>query len=89
MEKKEATIQLQLENLFFAYPKQKEKQIAIPSLTLDNSQIIGLVGENGAGKSTLVQLLTGLLKAKQSRITLNGHLMRPKDLLAQSFLSKY
>ena len=45
-----------------------------------------LIGENGAGKSTLVQLLTGLLKAKQSRITLNGQLMRAKDLLAQSFL---
>lgn len=86
MEKKEATIQLQLENLFFAYPKQKEKQIAIPSLTLDNRQIIGLVGENGAGKSTLVQLLTGLLQAKQGRITLNGQLRRAKDLLAQSFL---
>ena len=55
-------------------------------MTLDNRQIIGLVGENGAGKSTLVQLLTRLLKAKQSRITLNGQLMRAKDLLVQSFL---
>lgn len=81
-----ASVHLQIEKLQFAYHKHKQPQLSIESLALNNQQIIGLIGENGAGKSTFIQLLTGLLKPKSGHILLNNQAMKPKDLLAQSFL---
>jgi ABC-2 type transport system ATP-binding protein len=41
------------------------------SFSIDNSQIVGLVGENGAGKSTLLSILATLQKPTKGQITLN------------------
>lgn len=85
-DKSSESIQLQLSNLTFSYPRQKQLQLSIESLSLNSQQITGLIGVNGAGKSTLIQLLTGLLKPTGGQILFNQQVMRPKDLLAQSFL---
>jgi len=42
------------------------------SFTLNQGEILGLIGPNGAGKSTLFNLLSGVDKPNQGRITFNG-----------------
>lgn len=49
------------------------------SLTVDNSEIVGLVGASGAGKSTIARLVGGLLAADSGSIRLAG-----ADLIAAS-----
>ena len=44
----------------------------IPSLTIDDGDVLGLVGNNGAGKTTLFRLLLDLLKADEGSISLDG-----------------
>jgi ABC-2 type transport system ATP-binding protein len=44
----------------------------IPSLTIPNGQIVGLVGNNGAGKTTLFRLMLDLLKADDGSVELDG-----------------
>ena len=43
----------------------------IPSFTINNGDILGLVGNNGAGKTTLFRMLLDLLKADEGEVTLS------------------
>jgi ABC-type branched-subunit amino acid transport system ATPase component len=42
------------------------------SLSLEQGHITGLIGPNGAGKSTLLNVMTGLVRADQGSVLLNG-----------------
>lgn len=42
------------------------------SLTVEQGEIVTLIGANGAGKSTTLRTITGLLKPRQGSIKLNG-----------------
>jgi branched-chain amino acid transport system ATP-binding protein len=42
------------------------------SLTLNQSEILGLIGPNGAGKSTLFDLISGIVKPNRGRIRFDG-----------------
>jgi branched-chain amino acid transport system ATP-binding protein len=62
------------------------------SLSLASGQVSGVVGPNGAGKTTLFDVLSGLLRPQQGRVSLNGQDIRgkkPEDLarlgLARTF----
>jgi branched-chain amino acid transport system ATP-binding protein len=48
------------------------------NLDVPAGQVIALVGPNGAGKSTLLRSISGLLRAREGQILLNG-----EDLLGQ------
>ena len=41
-------------------------------LAVKPGEILGLIGENGAGKSTLIKVLTGVHKADEGEIYVNG-----------------
>lgn len=43
----------------------------IPSLTISDGEILGLVGNNGAGKTTLFRMLLDLLKADEGSVMLD------------------
>lgn len=44
----------------------------IASFTVNDGDILGLVGNNGAGKSTLFRIILDLLKADDGTVTING-----------------
>lgn len=44
----------------------------IPSFTINDGDILGLVGNNGAGKTTLFRLLLDLLKADEGTVHIDG-----------------
>ena len=46
--------------------------VDIPSFTIHDGDLLGLVGNNGAGKTTLFRLLLDLVKADEGNLTLNG-----------------
>lgn len=44
----------------------------IPSFTINDGDILGLVGNNGAGKTTLFRMLLDLLKPDEGEVSLDG-----------------
>lgn len=50
----------------------KVKAVNDLSLAMQPGEIIGFIGPNGAGKTTTIKMLTGILKADEGTITLNG-----------------
>lgn len=46
--------------------------VDIPSFTIHDGEVLGIVGNNGAGKTTLFRLLLDLTKADEGILTLNG-----------------
>ena len=47
------------------------------SITVEEGEIVTLIGANGAGKSTTLKAICGLLKPRQGNITLQGQDIRP------------
>jgi ABC-type bacteriocin/lantibiotic exporter with double-glycine peptidase domain len=52
---------IKLENVSFAYSRAQDWALKNISLTLNDGEIIAVMGENGAGKTTLCRLLNGLI----------------------------
>ena len=49
--------------------ESNENQILVK---LNDGEIFGFLGPNGAGKTTTIKLLTGILKADEGKISVNG-----------------
>ncbi|MBR1985596.1 MAG: ABC transporter ATP-binding protein, partial [Mogibacterium sp.] len=42
------------------------------TVSLEQGQIVGLLGPNGSGKTTLIKILNGLLQPESGSVTING-----------------
>ena len=62
---------LNIENLHVSYGKIKA--IKGISLTVNQGEIVTLVGANGAGKTTLLKTISGILSPVEGKITFEGH----------------
>ena len=61
---------LQIDNIDVYYGKiQALKGV---SLTVNDGELVALIGSNGAGKSTTLRTISGLMRPKQGSITYNG-----------------
>jgi ABC-2 type transport system ATP-binding protein len=57
------------------------------SLQFKPGEIVGLFGENGAGKSTLMNTILGFVSPSRGTVTLDGKLIRTKDMTRISYAS--
>ena len=65
--------------------KRFGKKTAVRSLDLEVNpgEIVGLVGPNGAGKTTTLRMLTGIIRATNGFIQVNGHDLKKEPILAK------
>ena len=57
---------------FFKRNRPVVQAVSDVSLTLDQTEVLGLVGESGCGKSTLGRIVSGLIPASAGAIKLDG-----------------
>ena len=55
-------------------------------LTVENGQIIGLLGPNGSGKTTMLKIMTGLLKDYQGVVKIDGKSVGAESKAVVSYL---
>lgn len=73
---------LAVEGLCFAYGPG-EPILEDVSLSVDQGEIVSLLGPNGSGKTTLLKVILGLLKPKKGRVLLDG--VDTADIAAKQF----
>ncbi len=56
------------------------------SIDVRRGEAVGLLGPNGAGKTTVFYMITGLVKADQGRIELEGHDVTPMPMYRRARL---
>lgn len=65
-------IALHIQHLTKTYPGATHKALDEVSLVVKKGTIVGILGPNGAGKTTLIAIISGLLRADQGTVRLNG-----------------
>lgn len=63
---------IEIENVFFKYPTQKEWQLKGIDLTVYAGENVGIIGANGTGKSTLTKLLIGIHRPQKGTVKVLG-----------------
>ena len=64
--------ELALNNVSFRYPKRKNYVLRKINLTLKKGKMISIIGKSGSGKTTLINIILGLLKPSDGKITIDG-----------------
>ena len=79
---------IEVKDISYKYPGQKDLVFCDFSLTLEQNKIYGLLGMNGTGKSTLLYLISGLLRAKKGSVRFDGieTCKRTVDTLSEIFI---
>ena len=70
---------IELEELTFSYPGVSTPVLDGISLTLSDTQKLGLIGPNGCGKTTLFHCMMGLLKPQSGTIRFKGSTVAERD----------
>lgn len=65
---------LQLENISFAYDKNKKNILSDFNLCVEKGEFISLLGSSGCGKTTILRLISGFLNPKSGKIFIDGQL---------------
>ncbi|AXI10770.1 ABC transporter ATP-binding protein [Oceanobacillus zhaokaii] len=63
---------IQLNEISFRYPNQKEYAVKDVSLTIPIGQSVAFIGESGAGKTTLVDIILGLFHPEKGSVLVDG-----------------
>ncbi|MBN8204046.1 ABC transporter ATP-binding protein [Bacillus sp. NTK034] len=63
---------LTIHNLTFSFPKARVPVIEDFSFTMDEGEIVGILGQSGSGKSTLLRLISGLEIPRTGTIEIAG-----------------
>ena len=63
---------LELNDLFFRYPNEKNWTLSKINLKINSGESIGLIGPSGTGKTTIIDIILGLLIPQKGQILYNG-----------------
>ncbi|MEQ9425967.1 MAG: ABC transporter ATP-binding protein [Cyclobacteriaceae bacterium] len=63
---------IELQNVNFQYPFTGTNALTNINLSINKSQVVGIVGANGSGKSTLIKLICKLYSTSVGQILVNG-----------------
>jgi len=66
---------IELKNVVYTYsPKTPFEKTALKgvSLSINQGELVGIIGHTGSGKSTLIQLMNGILKPTGGEVLFNG-----------------
>ena len=79
---------IDVNNLSFKYPGQKNLVFDNFDLHLTDNNIYGLLGKNGTGKSTLLYLIAGLLRPKKGTVRVDGvdTSLRKPEIMREIFI---
>jgi len=64
--------EIRLEHITFSYPNTDKKIFDDADMLIPVGKSIGVMGPSGSGKTTVIDILLGLLKVQQGRITSDG-----------------
>lgn len=63
---------IRVENVSFKYKNSKDNILDGLDFSVNDGEVIAIVGQNGSGKSTIGRLLTGINKLKNGKIIIDG-----------------
>ena len=71
---KTATGLIEIENVTVSFKQKKKKIVAVKdaSLTINEGEIVGIIGSSGAGKSTLLRTINRLQGVSSGRVLIGG-----------------
>ena len=78
IEAKDATVEMKLQDkillqdIVYAYPNTDKLIFDHADMEIPCGKSVGIMGPSGAGKSTIVDILLGLLKVREGKITCDG-----------------
>ena len=64
--------QLRVDDVTFTYPGARQPALQQLSASIDEGEVVAIVGQNGSGKTTLVKLLSGLYEPTEGTVTWDG-----------------
>ena len=70
----------------FSFSYEKKDAINIPEISLQEGEVIAVIGKNGAGKSTFSRCLCGLEKKFKGKVMIGEKILRRKQLLKQCYM---
>lgn len=65
---------LELRGVSFRYPDSVENALEDICFTINQGEIVGIIGRSGSGKSTLLSILLGLLEPHTGEVRIDGQL---------------
>lgn len=73
--------EIQLDSVSLTYPGEITPALTSISLSIPSGSMIAIVGPSGAGKSTLIDILLGVLKPDQGKVSISG--LQPHEAIAK------
>jgi ABC-2 type transport system ATP-binding protein len=75
-----------IRNLSKSFRRANNFAVADFSLSIDNGEIVGLIGINGAGKTTIMRLAAGVIAPTSGNISIDGYNVRTEKVKASRSL---
>lgn len=78
---------IEVRDVVHRYGGQSGHALSGVNLHVRRGSLFGLLGPNGSGKTTLISILTGILRASEGRVVVNGLELPAKTREVQQFIS--
>lgn len=64
--------EIRVEDMTFTYPEVEEPVLSHVNVAIPKNQSVAFIGPSGAGKTTMVDLILGVLKPQEGKISVDG-----------------